>query len=384
MVILIRCNDIVTDPRAMKYVKYIRDNKIPHRFIGWDRDMAKPDIEDAILMQMPAGYNVGGMKAAWNRIKWMFFVYKQLCKMKVRNATLHGCDVDSAFPAACYKLFHPSNKLIFDVFDWFSATLYDQNGLIKLAFRVMERFTVRHSDYVFICEEERIRQIPFKVEPNKVKVLPNIPYFESSDFLRKDENLLFDNDKLTVSYVGGFCNERCLSEIVDLAEKGVINLAIAGFGDKELEEKLDNLRDCPYIKYYGKVSYQDGLNISYNSDVMYAMYSKINPNHIYAAPNKFYEAMFLGKPLFTTKGTIVENKVQDRNTGYVSEESEAEIRDVIESISREDMVAKGCRARENWEKVFCNYTRDFLKKDYMNMINSYKSETYGGGCPKSI
>lgn len=369
MVILIRCNDIVTDPRAMKYVKYIRDNKIPHRFIGWDRDMAKPEIEDAILMQMPAGYNVGGMKAAWNRVKWMFFVYKQLCKMKVRNATLHGCDVDSAFPAACYKLFHPSNKLIFDVFDWFSATLYDQNGLIKLAFRVMEHFTVKHSDYVFICEEERIRQIPFKVEPNKVKVLPNIPYFESSDFLRKDENLLFDNEKLTVSYVGGFDESRFLKELIAVAKEGNINLSIAGFGNQAIETELDDVcKQYSNIKYHGKVKYNDGLNVSNNSDVMYAMYCKSNPNHIFAAPNKYYEAMFLGKALITTKGTIVEDKVLKNDTGYAIEENIDELRELVNNLSKGDLISKGLNAKKLWDVKYRDYVQRFFDEEYLEMV----------------
>lgn len=368
MVILIRSNDIVTDPRAMKYVKYIRDNNIPHRFIGWDRDMAKPEIEDAILMQMPAGYNVGGMKAAWNRVKWMFFVYKQLCKMKVRNATLHGCDVDSAFPVACYKLFHPSNKLIFDVFDWFSATLYNQNSLILFAFKFLEWFTVKLSDTIIICEPERIEQIPYKIDESMVKVLPNIPYFTDASFIKDDFGKRFSNGLITLSYVGGFCKERCLFEIVGLAEKGIINLAIAGFGDKELEEKLDNLRDCPYIKYYGKVSYQDGLNISYNSDVMYAMYSKINPNHIYAAPNKFYEAMFLGKPLFTTKGTIVEKKVLANKTGYVSEEDINDIQAVLAGITKEGIAEFGQNAYKLWIDKFGTYTSGWLNDEYLELI----------------
>lgn len=369
MVILIRCNDIVTDPRAMKYVKYIRDNKIPHRFIGWDRDMANPEIEDAILMQMPAGYNVGGMKAAWNRVKWMFFVYKQLCKMKVRNATLHGCDVDSAFPAACYKLFHPSNKLIFDVFDWFSDSLCNQNFLIRFVFKLIERFTVTHSDYIFICEEERIRQIPFYVKPGKIKVLPNIPYYDSQNFLRKDSTLSFDNDLITVSYVGGFVNDRFIKELITVAKEGIINLSIAGFGNQSIEDDLKETYDkYGNIRFYGRVGYNEGLNISFNSDVMYAMYCKTNPNHIFAAPNKYYEAMFLGKAIITTKGIIVEDKVLKNNSGYAIEESIEELRNLVNSLSKEDLISKGINAKKLWDVKYKNYVQRFFDEEYLELV----------------
>ena len=366
MVILIRCNDILTDPRAMKYVKYLQENDIEHKLIGWDRDGKNPELGNSVLWKEQAGYNVGGFKAVKNRIGWMWFVYRQICKLKPKDAIIHGCDVDSAFPAACYIFFHSKNKLIFDVFDWFSATLFNQKSYILAAFKFMEQFTVKHSNRVILCEHERIEQIPFNVSQSKLSVLPNIPYFANDSFLQDDPTKRFDNDLITFSYVGGFSTDRCLSEIVTLAEKGIINLSIAGFGLPELEERLKkDTETYPNIRYYGKVKYEDGLNISYNSDIMYAMYQTVNPNNIYAAPNKYYEAMFLGKPLFTTKGTTVEKKVLDRNMGYVSSESEVEIAMVIKNIRRDEIVIKGYNAKECWINSYKNYTDDYLKKEYL-------------------
>lgn len=368
MVILIRCNDIITDPRAMKYVKYLQENDIEHTFIGWDRDGVNPVLSNSVMWQEKAGYNVGGFKAVKNRIGWMWFVYKQLCKLNPRNAIIHGCDVDSAFPAACYKFFRKSNKLIFDVFDWFSATLYEQKKYVLLGFKFMEKFTTKQSDKVIICEAERLEQIPYAIPSHKLSIFPNIPFFDNADFLKNEEKCEFDNNLLTVSYVGGFATSRCLFEIVEIAEKGFINLKIAGFGEPELEARLQKDNEmCPNIKYYGKVKYEDGLNISYNSDVMYAMYSIENPNHIYAAPNKYYECMFLGKPLFTTKGTIVEKKVLDRDMGYVSGETVKDITDVLSKITKEDITRKGENAKEYWENTYKNYTLNYLKNEYLKI-----------------
>ena len=368
MVILIRCNDILTDPRAMKYVQYLQKNDIEHRFIGWDRDGKNPVLPNAVMWKKQAGYNVGGIKAVKNRVGWMWFVYRQLCKMKVQNAIIHGCDVDSAFPAACYKFFHSKNKLIFDIFDWFSATLYNQKPYILVAFKFMEKFTVKHSDRVILCEKERIEQIPFDVSQSKLSILPNIPYFANDSFLKDDSTKRFDNDLITFSYVGGFSTDRCLFEIVSLAEKGLINLSIAGFGHKELEERLRKDNDtCPNIRYYGRVNYEDGLNISYNSDIMYAMYSVKNPNHIYAAPNKYYESMFLGKALFTTKGTIVEKKVLDRKMGYVSGESDEDIAFVIKTLKPEDIKEKSMKAKEHWMKYYKDFTRNYMFNEYLSL-----------------
>ena len=372
MVILIRCNDIVSDPRAMKYVRFLQEKGIEHRIIGWDRDGSKTDCPNAIMWRKKAGYNVGGFRAVMNRVGWMLFVLKQLLKYGQKDVILHGCDIDCAFPAAVYKVINHKAKLVFDIFDWFSATLYDQRKYILKAFNILESFTVRRSDKLILCEPERIEQIPFNVDRSLITILPNIPYFEDSSFLRKKADSIFKNDLITFSYVGGFSKDRCLFEIVRIAENGVINLAIAGYGDEDLENKLVSLKDNPHIKYYGKVPYQKGLNISYNSDVMYAMYSKVNPNNVYAAPNKYYESMFLGKPIFSTKGTIVEKKVVDNKTGFVSEESEDEIKHAISMITKNCIEEYGNNAHVLWDDRYRNYTSNWLCNIYQPLISCYK------------
>lgn len=176
---------------------------------------------------------------------------------------------------------------------------------------------------------------------------------------------MFNNDKLIFSYVGGFYDERCIMEIIELAAKGYINLLIAGFGDKSYVDRLKELESCPNIKYFGKVSYNEALNIMYNSDIIYAMYAISNPNHIYAAPNKFYESMFLGKPIFTTIGTIVGEKVNMADRGYISGESLDDILDVIQNIDISKI--KGNNAKILWESKYKFYTQDFMTHKYKVM-----------------
>lgn len=368
MVIIIRCNNIISDPRAMKYVKYLRQTRKDYLLIGWNREGNLVNTSNSIYYQKKAGFNVGGFKAVSNRIGWMWFVYKSLIKYAPRNAILHGCDVDSAFPAACYKLTHHSTKLIFDVFDWFSSSLAKQSAYIRRAFSFMERFTLNKSNHVIICEEERKEQIQFPIQDKKLSILPNIPYFETETFLRSTPFRWANPSLLCFSYVGGLVCDRCLNEIISIAQKGIINLAIAGYGRKDLEEKLSSLKDCPNIRYYGKVKYEVGLNISFNSDIMFAMYSIDNPNHVYAAPNKYYEAMLLGKPLFTTKGTIVEKKVLSNKLGYVAGETEKEIVEAIKRIDKEDVKKKGRTARQLWESRYRSFSEDFMEKEYEEMI----------------
>ena len=369
MIYLLRCNSILADSRVLKYVSFYKENKIDYRIVGWDRTNEGVKIENGIIYQKKSGYRVGGLKAAYYRILWMLYVLRQLKKAS-KVDSIHACDLDTAFPAVIYKaFFNRKAKVVFDVFDWFSDNLGDQNALIRGAFKLMEKISVKGSDAVIICEPERREQIPYQLKTEPL-IFPNIPSFSNYDFLKEDKSLKFDNELLTLSYVGGFINDRFLKELLKLADEHLINLLIAGYGEEDIVELCNSLKDRDNVQYLGKVPYQKGLTIMYNSDIIYAMYCKVSRNNVFAAPNKYYEAMLLGKPIISTKGTILEKKIVGNNMGYVVEEDYQELKSLVTQIKHDDMLAKGKNARELWESKYQDYTQNFLHGEYMELIKS--------------
>lgn len=367
MVVLIRSNAIIGDPRVGKYIDFLESQNVDYKIIGWDRSNDNHSLDTAIFYKRRAGYNVGGGKAALNRMRWFGFVIKTLFRLK--NVTsIHGCDLDGTFPAVIYKLLgHWNVKIIFDIFDWFSATLANQPSWIRFFFRIMEYISIRCSNHIIICEEERKRQIPYDIKC-KYSVLPNIPSFANSNFLRDVNSLHFNNEKPTLTYVGGLYGERFLNELLDVAEQGLCNLLIAGYGDRALENRCKTLDKKDNIKYFGKVVYKEGLNIMYNADIIYAMYCKSNPNHIFAAPNKFYEAMFLAKPIISTNGTIVGEKIDKLNIGYVIEENTDELISLLKSLNQNDIVEKKHNAQTLWNQHYNTYVSSYMSNTYKSII----------------
>lgn len=51
------------------------------------------------------------------------------------------------------------------------------------------------------------------------------------------------------------------------------------------------------IFFYGKILYYETLKLESSCDIMADLYDPSNPDNYYAALNKFYEALMLGKPL---------------------------------------------------------------------------------------
>ena len=126
---------------------------------------------------------------------------------------------------------------------------------------------------------------------------------------------------------------------------------------------------CTGFKYFGKVAYKDGLNIMYNSDIIYAMYCKSNPNHIYAATNKFYEAMFLSKPIISTKGTIVGEKIDKLDIGYTIDENVEDLITILKSLDRTDIAKKGYNAHILWREYYENFVSRYMRNIYKSILN---------------
>lgn len=369
-VIILRSNQILSDSRTEKYIEFLKEKGIDYKIIGWDRKDSGAEYEKAIFYRRKVGYVVGGMKAAVNRLFWFRYLIARLKDMVDKDTIIHACDIDTAFPAALYKFFFNKDVFIlYDVFDWMSAMSANTNPIIMKGIKFVEWFTLRHVDKLYICEEERKIQIPH-AERYDISVLPNIPMVDNPESVRIfDKKYSFDNNLPTLSYVGWFSYGRFLNELIDVAKKRKINLLIAGYGDKEIEDACNDTGSNANIRYYGRVDYREGLKMMYNSDLMYAMYCKVEPNHIYAAPNKFYECMLLGKPIITTKGIIIGNKVEELNIGYTIEETEEELINLIENLDKKDIKQKSENCISQWEHVYANYTKDFLNNNYLSLIS---------------
>ena len=364
-VLLFRSNQIF-DSRVNKYRNFYEREGLDYTIVGWDRDGKVQKKTHYDFFYYKAGVDVGGIKAMCNHLKWMIFVYRYL-KAHKEVTTIHACDLNSAFPATLFKLLHKKTTvLIFDACDWFSAN-FAHYRLLNYFFKRMERFTCRYADELIICEPERKAQIHFKLKKEPL-VMRNIPEIDINTLCGDIVKYKFDNKNPTLAYMGGFADARFLMELLTLVETEPVNLLIAGYGDKTITKKCEEIEGRSNVRYLGKVNMKDGLEMENAADVIYAMYCKVNPNHIFAAPNKYYEALLLGKPLITTKGTIVGDKVEKYDTGWTVEEDIEEMRMLLNNLRKEDIANKGANALKLWNERYKNELSEFFNNVYSKII----------------
>jgi len=252
-------------------------------------------------------------------------------------------------------------RIIYDIYDWYIDSRGIHNPLIKTLILGIEYISIKLSDVVIICEEGRKNQIKFT--PHRLWIIPNIPTISYIPSKKEKTNL-----NLRISYVGILALDRGLQNLIKLAQYNpTIDIVVAGFGPLE-KTFTDVSTQYKNINFLGSVSYKTALRIMSESDLIYAMYEKSNQNHIYAAPNKYYEGLALGTPIITTIGTLVGEKTLKSNTGYVIDESYDELDSIIKKFDHEEHCKKSENARSLWKNKYCNSLYRYLNDNYLSMI----------------
>lgn len=321
--------------------------------LGWNREMAGDEVihekhrihdreYDFYLIPEPANYGggmrrmLGPMRRFWKR------AYKWLSENQNVYDTIHVVNFDTAKPAfkAARKY---KKKVVYDIFDYY-ADSYNAPGIVKSCIRNIENGYISKADMTIICSEERTKQIE-GTDPKKLIVVENTP--EDIE-VRDDFELAPGSDPLKpkVVYAGMLVFDRFLKETAEVMKSRTdIEWHVAGYGVlrpfiEECAASSDN------IFYYGPLPYDDILSLEKKCDIMTALQDPSVPNNRYSAPNKFYEALMLGKPIIMGKNGTLCNQIMIHGIGDVIEVIDADVKsEFADSLDRVLLM------RDRWESM---------------------------------
>jgi len=307
-VILTRSNAIAPDPRVESTAQCLSSYGFHCLAVGWDRDgrfpaREKKDGFDVVRFRFRGAYG-GGVRnmpglACWN-------IYLLALHLRRRPKVIHAYDLDTIMPALLARLFLRC-KVVYDVADWYAASR--RVGCLRPLFDRLERWACRKADLVILAHEKRLQQIGFV--PRKWLVLYNTPRDIYGSAMARKAQPEADG---YFAYIGVLHSDRGIDTIIEAASTVGARLIIAGFGPLEgYCRKAAATRNG--IEFLGQIPYEKALQIEGNAIAIIALYDPRKPNNRFAAPNKLYEAMMLGRPLITTKGTLVGEVVERERIG---------------------------------------------------------------------
>ncbi len=350
-ILYIRTSNIYDDSRATKEILAFAEKGYKVHVLGWNRDgNAKKRFENVFAKYrrlVSAEFfdclvDKGiGIRNIDKLVNWIIWTNKQIKQIKDIDI-IHVCNLDSALGVYKYAKKH-GIKIVYDIYDYY----IDSHAIPKILEKAVEKLEIsiiNAAEATIICTEERKEQIA-KALPKRLLVIHNSPDVEK---------VTCTENKYDYAYCGALFGQRLLKEIFDGYPKyNYMKFAIAGYG--EFDNLADNLaRKFQTFEYYGAVSYEKVLNIEQQAKVISAIYEPTIRNHRLCAPNKFYEALALAKPVIVCRGTGIDKVVEENTVGIVIDyDSEQFFKAVDYLINNQDICEEmGTNARQLYEKKY--------------------------------
>jgi glycosyltransferase involved in cell wall biosynthesis len=315
-ILFIRANPVKPDSRVEKEVASLHNNGFDVSVLGWDRNDDYPlrreplndSLKDVVAYRVGIKASFGsGMKNLKYLARYQAEIRKFLRKHQFD--VVHACDFDTAF-TAFHSINHRKTRFVYDIFDYY-ADAFSIPSFMRRPVIALDRKIINGADLDIICTEQRREQIAGS-NPKKLIVIHNCP---PKTVLHENERDCKDNEPVRIAYFGILSASRLIKEMIEVvSENKEYELHIGGFGVleeyvKESSEKNGN------IVFYGTVPYQKVLEVESESDILTAIYDPAVKNHYYAAPNKFYESLMLGKPVIMAKNTGMSEIVEEHDIG---------------------------------------------------------------------
>lgn len=370
-ILFIRSNAVNPDSRVEKEAITLKKRGYSIEVLAWDREKnyklkkQELNIENITISiyrkGIKAAFGIGFKKNIFPLIKFQIYILYFLIKNNKKIDIIHACDFDTAFSSFIFaKIFR--KKFIYDIFDFYIDCCNVPKKMRRVILK-LDNYIISHSDIVILCTEKRKEQIKGSF-PKKIEIIHNTP----SEKILKNEYLK-NNEKIKIVYVGVLLKEeRLIEELINvIKENKNYELHIGGFGilEKEIKEISNKYEN---IIFYGKISYEKTLELENQCDIITAIYDPEKRNHYYAAPNKFYEALMLGKPLIMVKGTGMSEIVENNNIGEIIDFNKESLKKGIEKL---------VERRNEWEEISKKmkkiYEEDFSWKEMeKRLINLYE------------
>ena len=282
--------------------------------------------------------NLGFLENGQSYLKRIFYYKSKLFEVFKRhkndNAIYYVMGMDIAF----FACFWSQKAYVYEIGD--IRYSFIKNKIVQAIFHRVDTYIIKRSKLTVLITEG-FRELLLKnrnidniyIQPNRL----------SSYFQNKQREISFipDNKKLRFAYVGFLGGHRDLIyNFACMVGKYYPQHSFLFYGDGGEREQIKQIAETyPNVQSYGAFKNPEDLQCIYeNIDLLIACYDPFVFNQRVAEPNKFYEALFFGKPVIVSKGTFLEKKIIELGCGYaIDANDEGEVLRLIDSLTSESL-----------------------------------------------
>lgn len=363
MIVFTRSYLVRTDSRLHRYMAVLNDAGVAWHAVAWDRTGHEPADPHCTFHRQPSPVG-GGWRNLGRILAWNVALFRALWRRRREIRVVHAVDLDTALGATAFCVL-TGTRLLYDAFDQYSDTR-NLTGLAKRACDALERLCMRRAAVVLVPDACRIAQHGIQGWPNVV-VLENVPTDTAAAQAARRQAVVPSRPPWRLVYVGTLEPvHRGLEDLMAVVARAPqqASLLVAGTGPlashaAAMAAAHDN------IQFVGQVSPDQALQLMGEGDVIVGLYYLSSHNHRYAAPNKYYEHLMLGKPLLTTAGTPPGQRVVAHQTGWAIAAGQPALQSWLENLEAAALPEHGRRAAALWEQAYGHYASQVLAPLYL-------------------
>lgn len=307
---MIKSNPLDYDPRLTKEVNALINKGYKVTLICWDRSGKdfnnNSDNYNEIKFRFKAPY---GPKIVFFIIFWWAFEFYNL--LKVQTDFIHVININCILPAFFAAKIR-NKKLVYEMFDTHENRIKGLPHSFRQLLIRINKFFMSSANAVIIADESRVEELKGIPNDNLI-VIYNSPPDLFTEYKEEKANNVF-----TIFFAGGLEKYKSLETMTEIVQdmEG-IKLIIAGFGSLSDEIKKISNDNPDKIEYIGKISYNEVLERTLASDLLFSLYDNEVPSFKYASSNKLFEAMMCSKPILVSEGTSMVRIVEKSNCGII-------------------------------------------------------------------
>lgn len=316
------------------------------------------------IKRVPKKKNLIAIGYLWFCIKCFYFVFKYAKK----GDTIVFIDLETIL----LGFFAAKMKRVLIHYDIADPFFLSKPIPFRMFWKKVEKIYIKLSDLVTAPLEIRFKIFFDQMLPN-MKIVENVPLLVE-DLVPSRENVQKIKNQITIGYFGGLEKQiRGLEYLVSIAEKNS-NIVLKIAGDGELADFfLQKSHTFSNIIFLGKFEHKALKKLAYDIDLYFAYYDDSKELHKVACPNKYYEHLYLEKPIIISSIVPQSKDVEIDSTGWIINNLENDLIPCIEyCLTNKDVVEKyASNCRKIWKAKYANYYQ-MLSNEFNNILKIEK------------
>lgn len=300
-----------------KEIKALKCGGYSTTVLCWDRECNKtqPELqadkikdykEIRIRIKAPRGVRVLLFLPIW----WCVEFFKLMVE---KWDVVHAIDFDSVIPAIIASKLK-KKPVVYEILETYEDEIVLPKAIRNFAIMI-DKLLMRLASSVVLADDMQIEG--FKGVPNSKVVTV---YDSPPDILDRRGINHQKNDRFTLFYDGVIYKARRLNlDKVFTAIRSIegVKLVMTGRGDQVEDIKKLSIQMPQKIQFLGWVSYDEVLERSITSDLLFVIPDPIVPLNKYIGGSKLLKAMMCSKPVLVNNGTLAARRIHEEKCGLI-------------------------------------------------------------------